>query len=414
MKVCTNLEPSKSSAYWRNISFYFQIIVQNMATLSTVIVPAKALKDGRHKVRIAVAHNGDTRYILTNIVIDKVTEFKNGQVVKRMDASMKNTALRGILQKYQNELDKLDYTEGLTCSELVFLLKSAKRSKMRTLASVHDDYLKTATVTKTSLETYETSWNAIIKVISPDMVIDNLNHSTLLSFKKNLISRGLRSGTILSYFSFLRVLVNYAIANGWVRYEINPFHKLSLTQPMPRQSWLSVEQIKCIRDMNFKHRSATCARDIFMLSYYLGGINLVDLLKVDFNANVNELSYVRQKTQNRHKVNESVTFNLPEEAKSIIEKYKQKNGCILKPSYINRVRYGIMRIAELTGYDNLVYYSARKSFSQHAFDLGVSTSVIDYILGHKLNKGGSSLYSYIEVKPEMATAAIRKVLDNLK
>ena len=67
-----------------------------------------------------------------------------------------------------------------------------------------------------------------------------------------------------------------------------------------------------------------------------------------------------------------------------------------------------------SGIDNLVFYSARKSFAQHAFSLGVSESVIDFILGHALGKGGSCLYSYIQVTPDMATKAIRLVLDKVK
>lgn len=34
-----------------------------MANLSIVIVPAKKLSNGRHRVRIAVAHRSQTRYI---------------------------------------------------------------------------------------------------------------------------------------------------------------------------------------------------------------------------------------------------------------------------------------------------------------------------------------------------------------
>ena len=66
------------------------------------------------------------------------------------------------------------------------------------------------------------------------------------------------------------------------------------------------------------------------------------------------------------------------------------------------------------GIKRLIYYSARKSFSQHAFNLGISTSTIDYILGHRLDRNSTSLYKYISVTPDLATAAIRKVLDNLK
>lgn len=117
-----------------------------MATLNAVILPAKVLKGGRHKIRISVAHNGETRYIVTDIIIDSLKEFKNGSIVKRPDAAMLNTKLRGIIQRYQGVLDELEYINGLTCPELVFQIKNAviistalsalsRRSILRTLVS---------------------------------------------------------------------------------------------------------------------------------------------------------------------------------------------------------------------------------------------------------------------------------------
>lgn len=70
-----------------------EILSNIMPTLSLTILPAKALKDGRNKVRIAVAHNGQTRYIVTDVIIDSPKEWKNGQVVKRDDAAYLNTRL---------------------------------------------------------------------------------------------------------------------------------------------------------------------------------------------------------------------------------------------------------------------------------------------------------------------------------
>lgn len=64
------------------------------------------------------------------------------------------------------------------------------------------------------------------------------------------------------------------------------------------------------------------------------------------------------------------------------------------------------------GLPGLTFYSARKSFAQHAFALGESESVIDYVLGHSLGGGHNKmLYAYIKVTPEMATACVRKVCD---
>ena len=85
-----------------------------MATLRTVIVPTKALKDGRHKVRISIAHNGQTRYIPTNVIIDSAREFKHGIVVGRGDASFLNTKLRKLVQKIQNAIDELEYADSIT------------------------------------------------------------------------------------------------------------------------------------------------------------------------------------------------------------------------------------------------------------------------------------------------------------
>ena len=50
-----------------------------MATLKLCIVPAKVLINGKHKVRISLAHNSNTRYIPTNCIIDTLSQFKEGQ-----------------------------------------------------------------------------------------------------------------------------------------------------------------------------------------------------------------------------------------------------------------------------------------------------------------------------------------------
>ena len=57
----------------------FTLKTQIMATLTLVIVPAKRLSDGTHKIRIRVAHNSETRFITTDIVV-RENEFKNGKI----------------------------------------------------------------------------------------------------------------------------------------------------------------------------------------------------------------------------------------------------------------------------------------------------------------------------------------------
>lgn len=391
-----------------------------MAILNAVIVPGKVLKGGRHKVRISVAHNGETRYIVTDITLDSAKEFKNGSIVKRPDAAMLNTKLRGILLRYQGVIDDLAYTNGLTCPELVFQIKNAGNYKHRTLQSIYEEYMANAHIKPGTYKGYVYMWSTMVSYFSDKVLAENITHGTILGLDKYLRNRKLKLTTIRNYLVFVMVLLNYAKRCGYVQFRIDPFAGYELPKMEVRQSWLSVDEVKTIRDVELKHPATRKCRDLFMLSYYLGGINITDLLDINFNEQTDVIRYVRKKTEDRPKQNKFVEFVIPNEAKEIIGRYKDRNGFFGVTPFQRKDRLhnffdaNIRTLREATGIGSLIYYSARKSFSQHAFNLGVKTAVIDYILGHRVDKGGTSLYAYISVTPEMATQAVRMVLDNLK
>ncbi len=391
-----------------------------MAVLNAVIVPAKVLKDGRHKIRISVAHNGETRYLVTDIIVDSAKEFRNGSITKRPDATILNTKLRGLLQRYQQVIDELAYVNGLNCQELVFQLRNAGNEKLRTLKSIYEEYITYTRLSEGSKNSYSVLWRIVIKHLSPNILMNHITRLTILGLEKYLRDRKLKPASIRNCLLFVRTLINYAKRSGYVDYKVDPMAGYDMPPAEPRQAWLTAEEVKRIRDLKAPRPNIAKCRDYFMLSYYLGGINFVDLLKINFNEQTDTIKYVRTKTQNRMKVNKFVEFEIPEEAKEIINRYKDKNG-FLSVTEAQRKSCGhsffvtnMPIIAKLTGIKHVIYYSARKSFSQHAFDLNVNTSVIDYILGHSVDRKGSCLYAYVTVSPKHATEAIRKVLDNLK
>ena len=67
-----------------------------MATIRLALIPAKVLSDGSHKICIAIHHKEETKYIVTRFKVDSLSQFKNGQVVKRPDAALINTKLRNL------------------------------------------------------------------------------------------------------------------------------------------------------------------------------------------------------------------------------------------------------------------------------------------------------------------------------
>lgn len=82
----------------------------------------------------------------------------------------------------------------------------------------------------------------------------------------------------------------------YVEYKVDPFVTAKIPSARKRDTHITVEQLKTIRDMVPRKYNESVVRDIFMLTYYLAGMNLVDMLDYDFRTN--EVNYVRVKTRN--------------------------------------------------------------------------------------------------------------------
>ena len=93
-----------------------------MPTIDVRILESKALKDQTHILRLSIAHNGQTRYMKTDIIVEKASQLRGGSIVNRPDAAVKNLKLRRLMDRAQNIIDSMDYVQGLTCSELVALI----------------------------------------------------------------------------------------------------------------------------------------------------------------------------------------------------------------------------------------------------------------------------------------------------
>ena len=246
-----------------------------------------------------------------------------------------------------------------------------------------------------------------------------MSHLTPVMVQRFIKERGaeLAPITLQTYLTLLSHIIRFCQDNGYTDYRISPTAGCYQRAIAVRQNWLTPDQVRFIRDTETGRRGYNKFRDLFMLSYYLGGINIIDLARIDFNECSDTLHYARSKTERKAKVNPYVEFEIPDEAKPIIAKYKGEDG---KLKMYNTADINVSRsvfamahgFRETYGMPGLTFYPARKSFAQHAFALGENESVIDYVLGHSL--GGSHnkmLFAYVKVTPEMATACVRKVCD---
>ena len=61
------------------------------------------------------------------------------------------------------------------------------------------------------------------------------------------------------------------------------------------------------------------------------------------------------------------------------------------------------------GIERLVFYSARHTFAQLAFDLGISLEVMEYCMGQSV-KANRPIYNYVKIMRRHGDEAMRKVI----
>lgn len=391
-----------------------------MTTLKTAVVPAKMLKSGKHKIRIAIGHKQETRYLVTRFTIDNLSYFKDGQVVGIANASSINMKLRNILNSYQEALDRIN-TQSYTCKQLIEYLSTVKQGTTSFNTASNEFIINMENEgRKSTAALYRRTCNYFNEFIKYDIMLDGITPRTIKDFDIYMNKeRNLNPVTRGTHMAHLKAIINQAIRDKKATYETHPFEYYEKPAGSVRELDITVEEVKMIRDSTPKEKSLRMARDLFMLSYYLGGINLIDLMQFNFK-NKDTIEYVREKSKNTKKGDKKVSLTIPDEAKPIIKEWISKSGKLnfgYKYTYDNFRKYvtkEIGRLAEKIGIEShVVYYSARKSFVQHGFELGVNLETLEYCIGQSM-KMNRPIFNYVKIMRKHADQAIRKILDNLK
>ncbi len=111
-----------------------------MANFSIVVVPTKKLSNGRHRIRIAVAHHSQTRYISTQFTLDSANQLKNGRVVRHENAANMNACLRKLINEYEEIVTSISYLPAISCTELIHIITYEQKKKGITFQAVAKEY----------------------------------------------------------------------------------------------------------------------------------------------------------------------------------------------------------------------------------------------------------------------------------
>lgn len=226
---------------------------------------------------------------------------------------------------------------------------------------------------------YELSLNRLISFVGHEQfTFDDITLNFLQNFDKYLQDTGTGSRGRNLYFSNIRKIFNEAILEfndderGIEKIKRNPFTRFKIPEfEQAEKRARTIAEIKLIRDSKPELETLQLARDVYMLSFYLVGMNTIDM----FNAETikdGRLEYYRAKTRTRRKDKAFISIKIVPEAEAIIEKFKSRTG---KRVFNFSTRYSnsdafnsfinkyLKRLGTQLGIDDLDFYSARHTWA---------------------------------------------------
>ena len=260
---------------------------------------------------------------------------------------------------------------------------------------------------------------------STDITLDEITRAWVEDFEKSMAK--LAINTRYAYLKTVKRAFGWAIERDLTKN--NPFKNYRIAQEETKMRVLPVDTMRTLlsMDLPLAYREY---RDMFMLTFYLIGINLVDLSRLTAKDIVNgRVEYRRAKTGKLYSI------KIEPEAMDILNRYKGKqhllrmfDGRSFYKSYQGTCNNALARLGrpKVDREGNLVkakngrvmmeplfkdlsLYWARYSWATYAADLDVPMDTISEALGH--NHGAKVTGIYVKYNRDKVDAANRKVID---
>ena len=198
------------------------------------------------------------------------------------------------------------------------------------------------------------------------------------------------------YLGFVRHLYREAMRRYNTDYDTIIANDPFLRFRVPKQKMkkgvraLTLEQLLAV--YNYKgrpHSRAQLARDCFILSFCLMGMNSVDMYEAKYIKN-NVIKYNRAKTQDRRSDNAYIEVKVHPIIQDLMKRYKGSDHVFMFskrygiPADFNRaINIGLKEVGKELGIDGLQFYQARHTFATLSRNLmHFSKSDVDEALNH--------------------------------
>ncbi len=416
-----------------------------MATFKAEVYAHQKKQDGTWNIKIRVTHNQKKRYLSTTWYVTRedltrTLKIKNQKYIDYTDT---------LIKKYRSICDRQgEKLKGMTVDEVVSLITSSEqdpvgsfdldivsfaRSHIASLfATGHDGNAKTYEVAVNNLVKFVGRESISVKEITSKFVRDWVAWIAAQPAPKGK-PKGTRAQSL--YPSQLRAIHNLAKKEyndedcGIIRIPLSPFKNVELPRVEPaRKRALSVKQLLAIRDLEYTkiyqkgQNRWNLARDVFLLSFGLVGMNEADLFECD-DCKGGRITYQRKKTRNRRADKAEISIRIEPEFQPLVDKYKDPTGERVFSFYrmysnigtfTTALNKGLKMIGSELGIEDLEFYSARHTWATIALnEVEVDKYTVHTAINH-VDEKMKVTDIYIKKSWKPIDNANRKVLDYLK
>lgn len=207
----------------------------------------------------------------------------------------------------------------------------------------------------------------------------------------------------------IRSVFNAARKAKIIPNDLYPFESFSIKKTKTRKRTLPIDVIRKIRDLETNDEIIKKARDYFMLSFYLIGINPVDMYEIlniiPRGASLTESNYIQDGILHykRSKSGRLYDIRITDEAREIISRNRGKEKLLSwcddfdnYNSFYSHM-YGVLKkLGEVINFPRLTQYYSRHTWSSIAKLAGVPKDIIGCALGHE-EEGDNITWGYIEL-----------------
>lgn len=386
-----------------------------MATITYKIEEPK--KDKTRKVSITLSHKGIRKRIHTNITINECDLTKQGKI--KSDSLKRN--IEDTINTLKNRLYEIEIGLGNKDADIEWIY-SQLTGNVKTLDFFEYTRKWIEKSSNKGKSNYSIMLNSLHRFLKCDTLsFSDINYNLLNNYKDYLTGHP-RAQSL--YLGCMRHIFNEAIRE----YNMddnkvitnNPFNSFTIPKSISMTKNRIISDDNLIKLFNFHGtRRVGMARDCYILSFCLIGMNSVDLYECTSYSN-GILAYDRAKTRDRRTDNAHIEIVVPNIIKPLFDKYKGDSRVFdFYKKYSNAANFnkhinkGLHIIADTLSIPHFDFYSARHTWASIARNrLGIDKYTIHEALNHvsdmsitdiyiqkdytNINKANEKVIAYIE------------------